>query len=117
MENLEITRTEFYEALEGLKHVHTQEALDEQTKIVFSARERLLEIDPEFKASYEARRQASKMRAERRRAEHRAMQDGLDAEVSLIRANAESIINTGRKTDFALNRKFKTRTLEEARAG
>jgi len=50
MHNLEELRRDFLEKLEGLKTVKTHEEREKQKTLVFEAREKLLEIDPEFRA-------------------------------------------------------------------
>lgn len=55
MSNIEEARRKFYAAREGLKAVHTREALELQLSEAESLRNHLLEIDPEFRAMIERR--------------------------------------------------------------
>jgi len=70
--SLEEVRTEFYTALEGLKEVHTREALEEQKKKIGVAKSRLIEIDEEFVAMLERNKRQAKKRSEQARAEYKA---------------------------------------------
>ena len=61
--SLEELRDEFHEALEGLKEVHTQEALDKQKKLVELAKEKLYEADQEFREFIRKNKERAKQRS------------------------------------------------------
>lgn len=70
--SLETARSEFYEALEGLKEVHTRAALEEQKKKIDVAKERLLKVDKEFVAMIERNKRQAKMRSDQARAKYKS---------------------------------------------
>ena len=70
--SLEDVRSEFYTALEGLKEVHTREALEEQKKKIDVAKARLLKVDKDFVAMLERNKRQAKMRSDQARAEYKS---------------------------------------------
>lgn len=102
MSNLEEARRDFYAALDGLRKVHTHEELEFQKEKVNASKKLLLEIDPEFRATIEERKQQARVRAGQMTNLARSKAEGL-------RRDAE-----GRVEDFVQKHRFKTRTPEEA---
>lgn len=116
MESLETMRAEFYEALEGLKEVHTQEALDAQKVKLDAAKKRLLEVDPEFRNMIADNRRKAKIRSDRMKAEHKASMAESKAKSDAIRSNALARARSAEADvdKWVSEHKIRIRTPEEA---
>lgn len=116
MESLEIARAEFWEAMDGLKKVHTQEALDAQKLKIDVAREQLLEVDPEFRAMIAERKRLAKVNADRMKAEHKARMTEFDAQASVARAKSDLLCRGSKGGDidnWVQQKKFKVLSYDE----
>ena len=122
MSNLEETRRDFWEAWNGLSEVHTQEALEAQSEKVRVTREKLLKVDPEFRAMIKDREDKANAEAEEQKRQIQAKHSKLTSEAeagsqALIRAaSAKASATMSMDLDeWAEKHRFKTRTSEEAK--
>lgn len=118
MESLEATRAEFWEAMDGLKEVHTQEALDAQKLKIDTAKKRLLEVDPEFRAMIADRKRVTKINSDRMKAEHKARMAEVKSKASLVMAKADLLRGGSRGEDvdtWVQDHKFKVLSFDEAK--
>lgn len=121
---MEEIRREFWDAWNGLSEVHTQEALESQSEKMWAARERLLKVDPEFRAMIKDGEDKANAEAEARRIEIKTKFEMLRSEAeaesrSIIsaanaKANAAMRMSEAELNDWAEKHRFKTRPPEEA---
>lgn len=115
---LEELRDNFYTALEGLKEVHTQEELDNQKKIIESAKAKLFDVDEEFRAMLERNKRAAQSRIKSERSEHDySGYDNIRSD-AMMRADTirrEAQLRKLGKMDFP-EEKFKISTFEKIKA-
>ena len=124
MSSLEEARREFWDAWNGLSEVHTQEALEAQSEKMWAARERLLNVDPEFRAMIKAGEDKANAEAEESRVQiettHKTLISEAKAESRAIisaanaKANAAMRMTDAELDEWAENHRFKTRNPEEA---
>lgn len=121
---LEDARREFWDAWNGLSEVHIQEDLDAQSKKMWEARERLLKVDPEFRAMIKAREDKINTDADARRVQietkHKSIMSKAEEESQSIISAANAKAKAMQMSDADLDgwvqkHKFKIVTPEEAK--
>ncbi len=121
MSTLEEARRDFWDIWNGLSEVHTQEALDAQSEKMWSARKRLLKVDPKFRAMIKAREDAANAEAEESRRQietkYKAIMSEAEVEVSaaMMRARAVMGMSDADVEEWVQKHKFKALTPEEAK--
>lgn len=118
MASLEVARAEFWGAMDGLKEVHTQEALDAQKLKIDTAKERLLEVDPEFRAMIEDRKRVAKINSDRMKAEHKAKMTEFEGQASAARAKSDLLRRDSQREDidnWVQEHKFKVLSYDDAK--
>ncbi len=119
--SLEEVRREFWDAWNGLSEVHTQEDLDAQSEKMWAARERLLKVDPEFRAMIKAREDKIKEEAERSkeqiRTQHKAIISETETQVAaaMMKARAVSGVSDDDIDGWVQKHRFKIVTPDEAK--
>lgn len=119
--SLEEARREFWEAWNGLSEVHTQKDLEAQSEKMWTARKRLLRVDPEFRATLKAREDEANVEAERRKErmqiKHEQIMTEAEAEVSAAKMRARAVTRmSGEDLDVWVQKhKFKVLTPEKAK--
>lgn len=89
---LDDIRRDFWDAWNGLSEVHTQEDLDAQSEKMWVARERLLKVDPEFRAMIKAREDKANSESDARRIKIQSRLKSLasEAEKDVAKANEKA---------------------------
>ena len=82
---------QFETAMEGLKTVHTREALESQKKKVWKAREKLVKVSPEFRRMLLQKESEARGKAERRRLEMELKTQVFMQQVEAIKVRAEGV--------------------------
>ncbi|MBA7490858.1 hypothetical protein ES702_01401 [subsurface metagenome] len=80
---------QFNEAMEGLKQVHTREALESQKKKVHKAREELIKLSPEFRQMLMRKKAEAEEKAETRRLQMELKTQVYMQQVETVRTKAE----------------------------
>lgn len=121
MASLEDVRREFWDAWNGLSEVHTQEALEAQSEKMWTARRRLLKVDPEFRAMLKTREDEIEEKAKRSRERTQLKREQImskaEAEVSAAMMKSRAIIGMAEADldKWVQKHKFKIRTPEETK--
>jgi len=115
---LEEVRREFWDAWNGLRDVHTQEELEDQSKKMWAARKRLMKIDPEFRAMIKDREDKAKEDVDAHRvqieAKHKSIVSEAEVAAAMTKARAVMRIPDGDLEDWIQEHRFKSVAPEEA---
>ena len=119
--SLKETRREFWDAWNGLSEVHTPKALKAQSEKMWTARKRLLKVDPEFRAMIKDREDKANAEAEARRMQiettYNTITSEAEAEVSAAKMRARALMRMADADleEWVQTHRFKIRTPEEAK--
>ena len=121
MSSLEEARREFWDAWNGLREVHTQEALEAQSDKMWTARRRLLKVDPEFRAMIKTREDKANAEAEessrQTQSRHKTIMSEAESEVAASKMRARAVMRMPNEgiEEWVQKNRFKFLTPEESK--